>query len=203
MVRASVSKSKPLSLVVLAAGEGTRLWPITETIPKAMVRVLDKPLVAWAVESALDAHPTLEQIVIVIGHHAPIVRDYFNGKPYASKITFVSQKERLGTAHALQTAAPHVKHDFVTVHADHFCDPAAYKLFLSKAARDAFFVGTQKVAKGASAFGVVRHDKGRVIKIQEKPLGLQAGLIALGINSLPKSFLPYLSKACRALMRSL
>ncbi len=189
------ASSKPLSLVVLAAGEGTRLWPITETIPKTMVRVLDKPLVAWSVESALDWHPNLEQIVIVIGHHAKSIREYFQTKPYAKKITFVEQKERLGTAHALLTAAPHVQHDFVTVNADHFCDPTAYKLFLSHAAAGRFFVSAQKVTSGAHAFGVVQQDKtGRVVRVVEKPKGAEAGLIAIGTNSLPKTFLSYLKK---------
>lgn len=84
----------PITAIVLAAGEGTRM---KSSHPKVMHKLLDKPLVWWAVRAAELAG--VERIVCVVGNGAEEVRGFFADKP---EIEFVEQAERLGTGHAIR-----------------------------------------------------------------------------------------------------
>ncbi len=83
-----------LTAIVLAAGEGTRM---KSRHPKVMHKVLDRPLVWWAIRSAREAGAT--RIVLVVGSGAAEVRSYFGDD---ADIEFVEQTERLGTGHAVR-----------------------------------------------------------------------------------------------------
>ena len=111
--------------VILAAGRGTRLWPVGEGLPKCMVRVLGKPLLEWTIEGVLE---DAKKIVIVVGYNKESVIDYFAKKPYAYKLVFVEQKEQKGTAHAFLCAEKEIAGNFVTITGDSFADPSLYKL---------------------------------------------------------------------------
>lgn len=84
-----------LTAIVLAAGEGTRM---KSRHPKVMHKVLDRPLVWWAIRSARKAGAT--RIVLVVGSGSEEVRTYFGAD---ADIEFVEQTERLGTGHAVRT----------------------------------------------------------------------------------------------------
>ena len=84
----------PVTAIVLAAGEGTRM---KSGRPKVMHKMLDKPLVWWAVRSAREAGA--ERIVVVVGRGADEVRGLFSSD---DDIEFVEQTERLGTGHAVR-----------------------------------------------------------------------------------------------------
>src|SRR3989344_837595 len=71
---------KKLDFVILAAGRGERLWPITNHIPKTMVRILKKPLLEWIVERIYEK---ANKIVLVVGFKREAVVDYFSKGPYA------------------------------------------------------------------------------------------------------------------------
>jgi bifunctional UDP-N-acetylglucosamine pyrophosphorylase/glucosamine-1-phosphate N-acetyltransferase len=66
-----------MQTVVLAAGEGTRMRPLTETVPKPMLPVADRPLAAHTADAAVDAGAT--ELILVVGYEADAVREYFGG----------------------------------------------------------------------------------------------------------------------------
>jgi len=140
----SIASGKPLKpvYVILAAGRGTRLWPVGEGLPKCMVRVLGKPLVEWVVDAVL---PNAEKIVLVVGYKKEMVVDYFSRKPFAEKIVFVEQAEQKGNAHALLQAREAVgENNLVTINGDSFADPTLYELIareVEKNPREFFAVG--------------------------------------------------------------
>ena len=84
----------PVTAIVLAAGEGTRM---KSHHPKVMHKVLDRPLAWWVVNAARQAG--IERIVLVIGNGAQEVRSYFADE---KDVEFVEQTERLGTGHAVR-----------------------------------------------------------------------------------------------------
>ena len=86
----------PVTAIILAAGEGTRM---KSSHPKVVHKMLGEPLVWWSVNAARQAG--VDRIVVVIGNGADEVRDIFAGD---GDIQFVVQKERLGTGHAVQVA---------------------------------------------------------------------------------------------------
>ena len=86
--------------VIMAGGEGKRLRPITESIPKPMVELGGKPILENIIESL--ARSGIVNIYIAINYKADIIEDYFkDGSDYGIKITYLKEDRRLGTAGAL------------------------------------------------------------------------------------------------------
>jgi bifunctional UDP-N-acetylglucosamine pyrophosphorylase/glucosamine-1-phosphate N-acetyltransferase len=195
-----IAKTKPV-YVILAAGRGTRLWPVGEGLPKCMVRVLGKPLVEWVIDAVL---PNAEKIVLVVGYKKQLVVDYFSQKPYAQKIAFVEQTEQKGTAHALLQAREAVGgSNFVTINGDSFADPTLYELMTretEKSPREFFAVGQYR--EDAREYGLFEEEKeegkenGFLKKVTEKPASNAPvpGVIYLGNCFLPPEFFDYLAR---------
>lgn len=118
--------NKPIKKIVLpVAGLGTRFLPATKAIPKEMLPVLDKPLIQYAVEEALEAG--IEDIILVTGRNKQVMEDHFDhayelerilqekGKESSlevarsmlleeGRITYVRQMRPLGLGHAIWCA---------------------------------------------------------------------------------------------------
>ncbi len=92
-----------MKAVILAAGKGTRLLPITETRPKPLMPIMCKPLIEWQLE-ALSRIKGLEEIVIVVSYMKDKVMKYLDNHPLRDKIVFIDQGEELGTGDAVVKA---------------------------------------------------------------------------------------------------
>lgn len=98
--------------VILAAGKGSRLHPITTRRSKAMLPILGQPIVERVMETLW--HNGVEDFVLVVSpEDRDIVRYFTDESPLRGRITFVEQRERLGMAHALRQAAGHIHGPFV------------------------------------------------------------------------------------------
>jgi bifunctional UDP-N-acetylglucosamine pyrophosphorylase / glucosamine-1-phosphate N-acetyltransferase len=91
-----------LSVVILAAGKGTRM---RSSLPKVLHPVADKPMVSHVIDSARQVNA--ENIYLVYGFGGDILKAQITGKD----LTFVEQKEQLGTGHAVDMASPFLKDD--------------------------------------------------------------------------------------------
>jgi bifunctional UDP-N-acetylglucosamine pyrophosphorylase/glucosamine-1-phosphate N-acetyltransferase len=101
---------KQLEVVVLAAGQGTRM---RSTLPKVPHPLAGKPLLVHVLEAVEALAPT--QTHVVVGHGADAVADAVKGTvPGLGTLNWVTQTEQRGTAHAVDQALPHV-HDDATV----------------------------------------------------------------------------------------
>ena len=91
--------------MILAAGMGTRLRPITNTVPKPMVPLCNRPLIGWAMESFLAAGIT--QLIVNL-HHLPEPIEVYLGQQYAGKATirFSYEQQILGTGGAIRRVRP-------------------------------------------------------------------------------------------------
>ncbi len=177
-----------IDYVLLAAGNGKRLWPITEHCAKTMVRVLEKPLLEWIVEAIYD---NANKIIIVIGAHRDSVIGHFSASKYKDKIIFVEQIEQKGTGHAVLQTEPYVEADkFVVINADTFSDPKIYDLIAQKSADAAFILG--KTVADGSKYGVLEEKNGKLIRIVEKPPVAQNVEINTGTYCVPIAFFDYL-----------
>jgi bifunctional UDP-N-acetylglucosamine pyrophosphorylase / glucosamine-1-phosphate N-acetyltransferase len=92
---------KNVSALVLAAGKGTRM---KSSLVKVMHPLVGRPMIHWPVEAAREAGAS--RLVLVVGHQADTVREYFAG---AGEIAFATQEQQLGTGHAVASAAPILK----------------------------------------------------------------------------------------------
>src|SRR3989338_10703547 len=93
--------AKNIQAVILAAGKGTRMLPLTETRPKPMQMVAGKNLIEWKLEALPDA---VSDVIIVIGHQGELIKEYFGDSWKGRLIRYATQKELNGTAGALWAA---------------------------------------------------------------------------------------------------
>ena len=167
-----------MKAVVLAAGEGTRMRPLTADRPKPMLPVAGKPLL----EHVLDAcQPVVDGVVLVTGYRADAVEDHFGDEHDGLALTYVTQEEQLGTAHAFGRAAPYVDEPFLALNGDVLVEPA---LLESLAAADGAAMTVQHV-DAPEHYGVVATDGDRVTGIVEKPDDPPSSLANLGIYAFP------------------
>ncbi|MGB9577177.1 MAG: sugar phosphate nucleotidyltransferase [Candidatus Norongarragalinales archaeon] len=173
--------------VVLAAGSGTRLWPITEEYPKPLARVLGKPLLGWILDAIA---PAAKEIVVVVGAKQEKIREYVAGTPHARKTSFAVQEKQLGTGHAILQAASLFDDDFVVLNGDFFASQKFYSLLRENAGKN-FFVAAKRVADG-SRYGVISEENGFFKKIREKPANARNCLANTGAFFVPAEFKKFL-----------
>lgn len=182
---------KVTDFVVLAGGFGKRLWPITNTVPKPMVRLAGKPLLDYTV-SAVEGLEAVGRIVLVVSHKREVVEKHFVNR---AKVVFVRQEKPMGTADALAAAAPFVESDdVVVVNGDNFYEPKAFKEFLATGlkAKD-FFVAGKRVGDCRN-FGALKERNGLLESVVEKPVEGGPGLASAGIFRVPKEFLDFAAR---------
>ena len=122
-----------MKAVVLAAGEGNRLKPITSSRPKPMIPVAGKPLLEHTIVGLRDAG--ISDILLIVGYKEDVIKNYFsNGiDQYNINIEYKTQEEYLGTAHATGYAKDFVKDDsFLMMYGDLLVSPIIFKEVLSK-----------------------------------------------------------------------
>lgn len=87
-----------MQAVILAAGEGTRLRPLTETIPKCLIKVGGKTILEHIFsELPRDVH----EVVLVVGHMKEQIKKQTGANFGGRRVRYVEQTDRLGTGHAL------------------------------------------------------------------------------------------------------
>ncbi len=159
-----------MKAVLLAAGEGVRLQPITATRPKHLIKVGGKPILQFCLESVKNAG--INEAIVVTHYMADNIRRYFgDGEKLGLKVSYVEQKAVLGTGNATAAAEPYVDGDFVLVYGDLLFGINAVKetLRLFKHGETSAVVGVVPVDKPES-YGIIEFDgKKRVKGIVEKP----------------------------------
>lgn len=167
--------------VVLAAGEGRRLEPLTNRRPKPMLPVVNRPLLEHVVEAIAAAG--IEHIVLVVGYQRDRIQTHFgDGDDWDVDITYAIQEKQLGTAHALSQAEPHVDGDFLVLNGDQIIEPSVVE-----AVREGLFTDDSTAMLAAtrssqpSIYGVVELDGERVVDIVEKPHDSPSQIVNAGI----------------------
>lgn len=93
--------------MILAAGFGTRLKPLTLKTPKALVKVNGKPMIVHVLNRLIDAG--IKEVVINVHHLADQVEDYFKNNDFPLTINLVHEKEILGTGGGIKNASAFLK----------------------------------------------------------------------------------------------
>jgi UDP-N-acetylglucosamine diphosphorylase/glucosamine-1-phosphate N-acetyltransferase len=151
-----------MQVIILAAGEGTRMRPLTHSTPKPMLPVGDRPLVAHTADAAIDAGA--DELVFVVGYEADAVRSYFGDHYGETPVKYATQEEQLGTAHAVRAAREHIDGPFAVLNGDDLYDRASIaSLFDGGPAVAAFHVDNP------SDYGVLSITDECVTGIVEKP----------------------------------
>lgn len=108
-------KYRTMQCIILAAGKGTRLRPLTENCPKPLVEVGGKALLDHIVEALPSS---VDELIIVTGYLGHMIREHCGDEFYGRKVTYVTQEEQNGTAKALWLCKDLIKGRFLFLFAD-------------------------------------------------------------------------------------
>ena len=182
-----------MKAVVLAAGEGRRLEPLTNRRPKPMLPIAGKPLLEYVLESIVDAG--IDEVVFVVGYARDRIQTHFgDGDDWGVDVEYVVQEKQLGTAHAVAQAAAAVGDAFVVLNGDRIIEPSAVTSVAERLERDGGPVMTVTRSSDPGAYGVVELDGDRVVDIEEKPRDAASELINAGVYGFEQSVFDAISE---------
>ncbi len=157
--------------VILAAGKGSRLHPLTLARSKAMIPILGKPIVERVLETFVENG--VDEVLMVVSQEDSEIRRHFQERcRLPVKITFVVQPERLGMANALSLAAPLIHGPFILSACDNLTPAEHVAELMHVHAREsaAATLSLMKIDPAlVSRTGIVELANGRVRRIVEKP----------------------------------
>jgi bifunctional UDP-N-acetylglucosamine pyrophosphorylase/glucosamine-1-phosphate N-acetyltransferase len=175
-----------MKAVILAAGDSTRTYPLTFTRPKALLDIANKPILQHNLE-ALEGF--VDEVVLIVGYKKEMIMERFGNKFGSMKLTYIEQKERLGTGHAVLTAEPGVKGRFLVEYGDDIYS----RSLIEKCLKHDLCVVAEKV-KEPERFGVWVEKDGKVSGFAEKPERFVSDLANTGPYVLDDSIFPELRK---------
>jgi UDP-N-acetylglucosamine diphosphorylase/glucosamine-1-phosphate N-acetyltransferase len=184
-----------MKAVILVAGKGERLRPLTDTRPKPLLPVAGKPLVEWLLVEAARAGA---RDILLVTHHLEekIKEELGDGSRLGLRITYVRQEKFLGTADAFRTAEEFVGGDeFIGVYGDAYLEPGTIrKIVRSHVEGDTTM--TAMPVEAPSEYGVVEADAGRVKAVVEKPKpgSEPSNLANAGIYIFPPTIFEYIRR---------
>ena len=158
-----------MQAVILVGGEGTRLRPLTSTVPKPVVPLVDRPFIAFMLEWV--ARHGVDDVVMSCGFLATAVRNVLgDGSQYGLRLRFVEEPEPRGTAGALKYAEEFLGERFLMLNGDVLTDldvTAQLALHEARAARATLALTP---VEDPSAYGLVRQARdAAVTEFVEKP----------------------------------
>jgi len=173
--------------VILAAGEGIRMRPLTQNKPKPLLEVLGKPLLRYSFEALPDA---VTEVILVVGYLGDQIREYCGNEFLGRKIHYVKQKEKRGTAHGLWICREFLGSErFLTFYADDI----QQKSDLEACLKYPLAISVSTVSDPRK-FGVVSVDKNmRVLDLAEKPEIPPSNFVSTGIKVLDERIFKYFS----------
>jgi bifunctional UDP-N-acetylglucosamine pyrophosphorylase/glucosamine-1-phosphate N-acetyltransferase len=180
-----------MKCVILAAGEGNRMHPLTYTRPKVMLPIAGKPILEWNLLNARAAG--LKEFIFVVSYKSEMVREYFgDGKPWNVKINYVNQGKAMGTAHAIGTVEPFVS-DCIVLCGDTIFGTNDIKQIAKKGTK----IGLVKI-DNATEYGIVELKKNHVVKIYEKMEHPLSNVINAGIYHFNKHIFDCIRKTVKS-----
>jgi len=152
-----------LKAIILAAGEGNRMRPLTYTRPKVMLPIANKPILEHLLIQGRKAG--IKEFIFITGYHDEQVRDYFgSGDKWGVNIDYCTQRRQLGTADALKMVKGLVDGNFLVINGDIIVNQEGINGLTDKSNNTMSIV---KV-KDTKDLGVVKVSKGKVVRIHEK-----------------------------------
>ncbi len=170
-----------MKALILSGGEGTRLRPITHTAAKQLIPIANKPILFYGIEAIREAGIT--DVGIVVGDtYEEIKKAVGEGKKWGSKITYIKQEAPLGLAHAVKISQDFLANEsFVMYLGDNIIKQGIKSLvdeFRKKRANSQILLAH---VENPGQFGVAELERGKVVRLVEKPKEPKTDLALVGV----------------------
>lgn len=201
------TKERPNIAVIMAGGQGMRLRPITEHLPKPMIKIAGRPILERIVLHLVSCG--IRHIYISVHYLGKIIEDYFgDGEQFGCRIDYLNEKEPLGTGGALSLLTPKPVDPIIVMNGD-LITQANFPAMLDFHAAGKY-VATMAVRRYGHQvpFGCVELNAGRVVRVEEKPIlekQINAGMYVINpavLKKIPKKFFPITELFCNCLARN-
>lgn len=162
--------------VLLAAGEGKRMAPLTATRPKVMLPVANRPMIEHLICAVRDAG--IDTFILVVGYQERKIRDYFGtGEKWGVSIRYTVQRSQTGTGDALRAAKGLVKGDFLLMNGDMIVTADDVRRICASPAPAVGVVESETPEQ----YGVITEYEGIVTGVYEKSKNPPGNLINAGV----------------------
>lgn len=153
-----------MQAVILAAGEGTRMRPLTESRPKVMLPIANRPMLEHVIRNVKEGG--VDDFVLVVGYGRESVERHFgDGSGLGVRIRYVFQDKQMGTGHAFGLAKTYAGEKFLGLNGDVLVSPSHVKKMLTR--KEDAVISVKRVPD-PSSYGVIERSNGRVTRIVEK-----------------------------------
>lgn len=158
-----------MKAIILSAGEGTRMRPLTITKPKTMLPVAGKPIIQYNIEALKSCG--IEDILLIVGYKEEMVRHYFgDGKDFGVNISYKTQNNLVGTANAIGYGKDFIEDSLIVLNGDIILDEEILSEIISSyETRKPDTLMVLKEVEDVTGFGVVKLQNNKVVEIIEKP----------------------------------
>jgi len=172
---------KTKQVVILAAGNGTRLWPLTARLPKPFLPILGRSIIERKLDILSDL---VKEAVLVVGKNKEEIISSLGDEYRGLKIKYVVQEERLGTGHALKSAEDKLRERFLVLNGDDIYGRAGIEEALQS-----FPCILAKRVKDISRYGALLTKGKQVAGLVEKPEEKISEWANIGVYHLPREAL--------------
>ena len=185
----------PSKAVLLVGGRGTRLRPLTDKMPKALLEVQGRTITEHLFD--LIKKYGIRDVVLCIGYLKEKIKERFgDGSRLGINIIYVEEKEPLGTAGPLRLAKKNLKESFIVSNGDELKNINIPRMFRLHKRKNALATIALTTVDNPSHYGVARLDGSRIIEFVEKPSNPPSNLINAGfyilepevIDMIPEGF---------------
>ncbi|ELY54942.1 sugar nucleotidyltransferase (glucose-1-phosphate thymidylyltransferase) 7 [Natronococcus amylolyticus DSM 10524] len=188
-----------MQAVVLAAGEGTRLRPLTEDKPKGMVEIDEEPILTHCFDQLVELGA--EELIVVVGYLKEKIVEHYGDEYRGVPITYAHQREQNGLAHALLCVEEHIDDDFMLILGDNVFEANLEDVVRRQQEKrtDAAFLVEEVPWDEASRYGVCDTNAyGEITDVVEKPDDPPSNLVMTGFYT----FTPAIFHACHLVQPS-
>jgi glucose-1-phosphate thymidylyltransferase len=167
--------------VILAAGKGSRLYPVTHAIPKPLLPLANRPTIYYAFDRLKEMGIT--DICVVVGEMERQMRDFLgDGSDQGVNLSFVRQTEPKGLAHAVGFAKEFVGGDPFVLYLGDAIYGSGFKSFAERfESSGCANLNIVKAVEDPSRFGVANVEGERIVKLVEKPKNPESNLAMAGL----------------------
>ena len=182
-----------MEAVILAAGEGIRMRPLTANHPKVMLPIANKPILEHTILEAKKAG--ISDFVFIVGHKDEQITDYFgDGDKWGVRILYRLQQQAMGTADALKMAQDVVRENFLVLNGDIIVNERDIRK-LSQS--DKITIGVKEV-NDPSGLGIIEEMDGFVRHIIEKPEFPTSKRVNTGVYFMTPQIFPAISRTTKS-----
>ena len=163
-----LKEKKQNHVFLLAGGLGSRLRPITNSIPKPMIKVGNKPILEDIINSFTEQG--FERFFLSVNYKAKVIEDYFgDGEKLDCHIEYIREEYSLGTAGAISNISQEIKEPMIVMNGDILTKLSFESLLDFHKKTDASFTTCIRPIEVDIPFGVIESDNYRMKSITEKP----------------------------------